>query len=215
MPRRSYDQYCPLSRALDIVGERWSLLIVRELLAGPRRYTDLHADLPGISTDVLAARLKEMEQDSLITRRRLPPPAAAAVYELTLRGHSLLAALTALADWGTADLAAPRPTDALRAHWSALPLMRLLSELAAPHEGVVNVRLGEGSFHIVIAPAGPSYGHGPVEHPHVQLTLDGQACVAAIRGDATLPGLIKQGRISVEGDGPLAKALCGHSGHAG
>ena len=61
MPRRSYDQYCPLSRALDAIGERWTLLIVRELLAGPRRYTDLHADLPGVSTDVLATRLKEME----------------------------------------------------------------------------------------------------------------------------------------------------------
>ena len=74
MPRRSYDQYCPLSRALDVIGERWSALIVRELLAGPRRYTDLHADLPGVSTDVLAARLKEMERDGLVARRRLPRP---------------------------------------------------------------------------------------------------------------------------------------------
>jgi DNA-binding HxlR family transcriptional regulator len=209
MPRRSYDQYCPLSRALDIVGERWTLLIVRELLAGPRRYTDLHADLPGISTDVLAARLKEMEQDDLVTRRRLPPPAAAAVYELTPRGHGLLASLTALADWGTAGLADPQPTDALRAHWSALPLMRLLTELTTPLEGVVNIGLGEGSFHITITSTGPSYGHGPVEHPHAQLILDRQACVAAIRGDATLPRLLEEGRISIEGDGPLAQALRG------
>lgn len=97
MPRRSYDQYCPLSRALDVIGERWTLLIVRELLAGPRRYTDLHADLPGVSTDVLATRLKEMEQDGLISRRRLPPPAAASVYELSPRGRDLLPALTLLA----------------------------------------------------------------------------------------------------------------------
>src|ERR1022692_4889160 len=73
MPRRSYDQYCPLARALDVVGERWTVLIVRELLAGPRRYTDLHADLPGVSTDVLASRLKEMENDGLVTRRRRLP----------------------------------------------------------------------------------------------------------------------------------------------
>ncbi|EFL38196.1 transcriptional regulator, partial [Streptomyces griseoflavus Tu4000] len=75
-PRRSYDQYCSAARALDAVGDRWTLLIVRELLAGPRRYTDLHADLPGVSTDVLASRLKDMERDGLTTRRRLPPPGA-------------------------------------------------------------------------------------------------------------------------------------------
>lgn len=211
MPRRSYDQYCPLSRALDVIGERWTLLIVRELLAGARRYTDLHADLPGISTDVLAARLKEMEQDRLVTRRRLAPPATATVYELTPRGRGLLAALTALADWGTADLADPRPTDALRAHWSALPLMRLLADLAAPHEGIVNMRLGEGSFHIAITPAGPAYGHGLVEHPHAQLVLGRQACDAVTRGEATLPALIGQQLASVEGDSPMAKAIRGDS----
>lgn len=209
MPRRSYDQYCPLSRALDVVGERWTLLIVRELLAGARRYTDLHADLPGISTDVLAARLREMERDGLVTRRRLRPPAAATVYELTPRGHDLLAALTALADWGTAGLAEPGPTDALRAHWFALPLMRLLARLATPHEGIVNVRLGDGSFHLVLSAAGLSYGHGPVEYPHAQLTLDRQACAALTRGEDTLPALIGQQRISVEGDSPLARTLRG------
>jgi DNA-binding HxlR family transcriptional regulator len=119
MPRRSYDQYCPVARALDVVGERWTLLIVRELLAGPRRYTDLHADLPGVSTDVLANRLKEMEREALVTRRRLPPPAAAYVYELTDRGRELLPVLDALAIWGGPALGEPRPTDALREHWSA------------------------------------------------------------------------------------------------
>lgn len=195
-----------------MIGERWTLLIVRELLAGARRYSDLHADLPGISTDVLAARLKEMEQDCLVTRRRLAPPAAATVYELTPRGRGLLAALTALADWGTADLADPRPTDALRAHWSALPLMRMLADLAVPHEGTVNIRLGEDGFHIAITAAGPSYGHGLVEHPHAQLVLGRQACDAVTRGDATLPALIGQHLISVEGDSPLAKALRAQSG---
>src|ERR1043165_1713653 len=84
---RSYDHYCAVARALDLVGDRWTLLIVRELLAGPRRYTDLHADLPGVSTDVLASRLKDMERDGLSTRRRLPPPGAVHVYELTARGR--------------------------------------------------------------------------------------------------------------------------------
>jgi DNA-binding HxlR family transcriptional regulator len=207
MPRRSYDQYCSLSRALDLIGERWTLLIVRELLAGPRRYTDLHADLPGVSTDVLAARLKEMERDGLVARRRLPPPAAAAVYELTPRGRDLLPALTALADWGAADLAGPRPTDALRAHWFALPLMRRLAELATPCAGVVNIQLDDGAFHILLTDTGPSYGHGPAEHSDAELTFNSRACLALSRDDATLPELIKTGQVRVDGDTSLAQVL--------
>lgn len=210
MPRRSYDQYCPLSRALDVIGERWTVLIVRELLAGPRRYTDLHADLPGVSTDVLAARLKEMEHDGLLARRRLPPPAAAAVYELTPHGRDLLSALTALAEWGSADLAGPRPTDALRAHWFALPLMRVLAELALPCGGVVDIQLGEGAFHILLGDTGPSYCHGPAEHPGARLTFDGDACAVIARGEATLPELIKENRIRVDGESLLAQALRNH-----
>lgn len=209
MPRRSYDQYCPVSRALDVIGERWTVLIVRELLAGPRRYTDLHADLPGVSTDVLATRLKEMEQDGLVTRRRLPPPAAAAVYELTPRGRDLLPALTLLADWGATDLAERRPTDALRAHWFAIPLLRQVAELAAPGEGTVDIQLDEGMFHVVINGAGPSYAHGPAEHPDARLTLDAGACLAVSQRQASLPELIKKGRAGVDGNGPLAHALRG------
>ncbi len=185
------------------------MLIVRELLAGSRRYTDLHADLPGVSTDVLATRLKEMEQDGLITRRRLPPPAAAAVYELTPRGRDLLPALTLLADWGAADLGERRPTDALRAHWFAIPLLRQVAELAAPREGTIDIQLDEGTFHIMVDGAGPSYAHGPAEHPDARLILDGDACLAVSQGRASLPELIKKGRIAVDGGGPLAHALRG------
>src|SRR5690242_19289540 len=123
MPRRRYDQYCAIAQALDTLGERWALLIVRELLAGPRRYTDLHADLPAVSTDVLANRLKELEADGLVTRRRLPSPANAQVYELTDRGRGVLPVLTALAEWGGPLLSEPQPTDAVRAHWYAIPLL--------------------------------------------------------------------------------------------
>lgn len=144
--RRSYDQFCATARSLDSVGDRWTLLIVRELLAGPRRYTDLHADLPGVSTDVLASRLKDMEQGGLATRRRLPPPAAASVYELTGRGRGLLPVLAALAEWGAPALTERRPTDAVRAHWFALPLLRALDGLT--HAGVVEVQLDEGEFHV-------------------------------------------------------------------
>ena len=211
MARRSYDQYCPISRALDVVGERWTALIVRELLAGPRRYTDLHADLPGVSTDVLAGRLKEMEAEGMVTRRRLPPPAAAAVYELTARGRALLPVLTALAEWGAADLAQRRPTDALRAHWFAIPLQRQLAELAGTCEGSVDVRLDSGTFHVVIDGTGHSYAHGPAERPDAGLVLDMDACLAVTQGQATLREMIKTGQVAVTGGTPLAAALRGRS----
>ncbi|MEU0969885.1 winged helix-turn-helix transcriptional regulator [Streptomyces sp. NPDC005917] len=203
-PRRSYDQYCSAARALDVVGDRWTLLIVRELLAGPRRYTDLHADLPGVSTDVLASRLKDMERDGVTTRRRLPPPAAAYVYELTGRGRELLPVLQALGSWGEPELGERRPTDAVRAHWFALPLLRALDG-----EGLVEVHLEEGDFHLYAgAEDGPVYGagHAPRE-PDARFVLDAGTCAALARGELSLADAVRAGRATVTGDGALAKGL--------
>ncbi|MDT0398669.1 MULTISPECIES: helix-turn-helix domain-containing protein [Streptomyces] len=203
-PRRSYDQYCSAARALDAVGDRWTLLIVRELLGGPRRYTDLHADLPGVSTDVLASRLKDMERDGLTTRRRLPPPGAAYVYELTPRGAALLPVLQALGTWGEAELGERRPTDAVRAHWFALPLLRALDG-----EGLVEVRLDEGRFHLHVGTEeGPVYGDGPAPgEPDALLCLDTDTCTAIGRGELALTEAVRVGRVEVTGEGTLAKAL--------
>ncbi|MFJ7491299.1 winged helix-turn-helix transcriptional regulator [Streptomyces sp. NPDC097727] len=208
--RRSYDQFCATARSLDSVGDRWTLLIVRELLAGPRRYTDLHADLPGVSTDVLASRLKDMEQGGLVTRRRIPPPAAASVYELTERGHGLLPVLAALAEWGAPALAERRPTDAVRAHWFALPLLRSLDGLT--YEGVVEVLLDEGQFHVRAggAPTGAAvYGDGPAARADARIALDVEVCLALGRGELTFAEAVRDGRIEVSGDGPLAAELRG------
>ncbi|CAM5343026.1 Transcriptional regulator OS=Streptomyces pilosus OX=28893 GN=GCM10010280_23430 PE=4 SV=1 [Streptomyces pilosus] len=204
-PRRSYDQYCSAARALDTVGDRWTLLIVRELLAGPRRYTDLHADLPGVSTDMLASRLKDMERDGLATRRRLPPPGAAYVYELTARGGALLPVLQALGAWGEAELGDRRPTDAVRAHWFALPLLRALGDTT----GLVEVRLDEGVFHLHAgAGAGPVYGDGPAPgEPDARLSLDTATCTAVGRGELSLTDAVRAGRVEVTGGSPLAKEL--------
>ncbi|WP_405974783.1 winged helix-turn-helix transcriptional regulator [Streptomyces sp. NBC_00988] len=204
-PRRSYDQYCSAARALDLVGDRWTLLIVRELLAGPRRYTDLHADLPGVSTDVLASRLKDMERDGLATRRRLPPPGAAFVYELTGRGRELLPVLQALGAWGAPELGERRPTDAVRAHWFALPLLRALEG-----EGLIEVRLEEGEFHVYagVEEDGPVYGEGAApREPDARLALDVDTCTALAQGELSLPDAVRAGRVEVSGDGMLAKAL--------
>ncbi|MFF9132138.1 winged helix-turn-helix transcriptional regulator [Streptomyces sp. NPDC014806] len=202
--RRSYDQYCSAARALDLVGDRWTLLIVRELLAGPRRYTDLHADLPGVSTDVLASRLKDMEQGGLATRRRLPPPGAVFVYELTARGRDLLPVLQALGAWGEAELGERRPTDAVRAHWFALPLLR-----AIEGPGLLEVRLEEGVFHLHAGAAqGPVYGDGPAPgEPDARLVLDSATATAIAGGRLRLADAVRTGHADLSGDGPLAKEL--------
>ncbi|MEU9206060.1 helix-turn-helix domain-containing protein [Streptomyces sp. NPDC048332] len=210
--RRSYDQFCAGARALDAVGDRWTLLIVRELLAGPRRYTDLHADLPGVSTDVLASRLKDMEHGGLVTRRRLPPPAAATVYELTGRGHGLLPVLAALAEWGAPALAERRPTDAVRAHWFALPLLRALEGFGGAVGGVVDVHLDEGEFHVrtgTPVPGEPVYGDGPAARADARIALDAELCLALGRGELTFAEAVKGGRIEVSGEGALAVELRG------
>ena len=116
---KNYGQYCPMAHALDLVGERWSLLIVRELLEeGPLRYTDLHCRLGGCGTNILAARLKNLEQGGIVRRRQLPPPAASTVYELTEYGEALRPVMHELAHWGARSLGPPT-SDALEEGWLA------------------------------------------------------------------------------------------------
>ncbi|MFG3252401.1 winged helix-turn-helix transcriptional regulator [Streptomyces sp. NPDC048172] len=180
--RRSYDQFCATARALDSVGDRWALLIVRELLAGPRRYTDLHADLPGVSTDVLAARLKQMEADGLVSRRPQPR-----VYELTGRGRALLPVLDALAHWGAPELPpVPGETDAVRAHWWALPLRAALRAAVPDTTAVIDVSLPGGVFHLRLDDEAPSvYGEGPApEGSTATLALTPESCATLLQDRA-------------------------------
>jgi DNA-binding HxlR family transcriptional regulator len=111
MARRSYGQICGLSRALEVVGERWAMLIIRDLLVGPRRFTDLRQGLPRIPTNVLSARLKELEQAGVLQRRILPRPATAVVYELTDYGRELDEILMALGRWGARSMGPPEDDD--------------------------------------------------------------------------------------------------------
>ena len=114
---KSYAQFCPVAHALELVGERWALLVVRELLNGPKRYTDLAAALPGIGTNILAGRLRDLEQAGVVQKRRRPPPAAAQVYELTPYGEELREPLYALARWGARSLGPPTADDSLAPGW--------------------------------------------------------------------------------------------------
>ena len=115
MRQRAFGQYCGLARALEVVGERWALLIVRDLLVRPRRYTDLHEGLPGIPTNVLSGRLKELENAGVIERRLLPPPERSVVYALTDSGRELDDAVLRLARWGAGRLDDPRPGEVVTA----------------------------------------------------------------------------------------------------
>src|SRR4029450_5458539 len=119
---RTYDQYCPVARALELVGERWTLLVARELLLGPRLFTALMGGPPGVRPNVLASRLKDLEQEGMVARRTLPAPAASAVYELTDHAAGLVSVLAAMADWGMTMLGEPRPDDAVRGEWIVLGL---------------------------------------------------------------------------------------------
>jgi DNA-binding HxlR family transcriptional regulator len=117
MARKAYGQYCPVAHALELVGERWALLVVRELLSGPKRYTDLADGLPGIGTNILAGRLRDLEDAGVIQKRRLPPPAAVSVYELTPYGEELREPLYALGRWGARSLGPPTAEDKLAPGW--------------------------------------------------------------------------------------------------
>lgn len=126
---RSYGQYCSVAKALDLVGERWTLLIVRELLArGPSRYTDLRSALPGIATNLLADRLRELESAGLIEREDAPPPVATTLFRLTGRGAALEPVITELGRWGVPLMREHKPDDEFRAQWLRLPARLFLAD---------------------------------------------------------------------------------------
>lgn len=127
---RHYSQYCPVAHALDLVGERWSLLVIKELMHGPLRYSDLLERLHGCGTNTLVVRLRELEDAGLVVRHRLPPPAASAVYELTAAGTGLKPAVAALARWGAELLGPPSSDAALQPGWLANALRIALVDMA-------------------------------------------------------------------------------------
>ena len=128
---RNYGQFCSLARALDLVGDRWTLLILRDLLAGPRRFKDLLEGLPGIGTNLLAKRLKTLENNGLLQLERLSPQLAVKAYRLTPAGRELEPALVALARWGIRFLKHPRGEDLWRPQWNHLALKARFNSLKA------------------------------------------------------------------------------------
>ena len=166
---KRYDQYCPVAHALGLVGERWSLLIVRELLQGPKRYTDLASSLPGIGTNILAARLKELEGCGLVSKHRLDPPAASMVYELTPYGLELKSVMRSLALWGLRSIGPPADEHDFAPGW----LYSALDTVFAPAApvGSFEFRIGGEVASIVDGEA----RRGPIEEPDLVVEADVQA----------------------------------------
>jgi len=187
--RRAYDQYCPIAHALDLVGERWSLLVVRELMRGPKRYTDL-AETLGIGTNILAARLKDLEAGGIVAKRTLPPPAASRVYELTDYGRGLKSAIRELAVWGARSLGPPTDPTELFPGWLENAIDSVLGPIAPP--GRFEFRVGDEVATLV---DGETIG-GRVEAPDVvvegdaeglyHLFVDRRLDLVTVRGDHDL-----------------------------
>ena len=170
---RSYGQYCSVAKALDVVGDRWSLLIVRELLAqGPCRFTDLRNGLPGIPPNMLSTRLRELEAAGVIRRAAAPPPIATTLIHLTDEGKALEPVIAALGQWGVRFMARAEPGDEFRSHWFSLPVSLFLED-RQPHGRPFTIELLTADRPAYVA----------VEHGQIRLSWD-----APSRPDLTLAG---------------------------
>ena len=200
-PRKSYEQYCAVARALDVVGERWTLLIVRDLLMGPKRYTDLRAGLPGIATDILTARLRTLEEAGFVRRRDLPPPAPATVYELTETGNRLKPAILALGEVGLATLGGPEPGEDVRAERLVVGLRisfrrEEFADLTETYELIID---GE-PFTVEVSDGVVETRAGGASSPSISLGTDADTFVALMTGRVSAADSLAKGSATLEGE---------------
>ena len=191
---KSYEHYCPVAHALDMIGDRWELLIVRELMPGPKRYTDLAEGLPGIGTNILAAPLRDLEASRTVAKKTLPRPAASRVYELTDYGRELKPVMRELALWGARSLGPPKPEDELFPGWLLNPIDTILAPVAPP--GRFEFRAGDEVASLVDGVA----HDGAVDNPDVVITGDAEG-LYYLFVERRLDG------VSIEGDGELLERL--------
>jgi DNA-binding HxlR family transcriptional regulator len=200
--RRSYHQYCATARTLDLVGERWTLLLIRELLTGPARFGDLLANLPGIGTGLLASRLKFLQEEGLVEPVTLPPPARTAAYGLTEAGEELEPVVLALARWGMRwAMAEPDDADTFRPGWAVLGLQAVFNpDVAAGVHLVYEFRVDDDVFHARVDDGTIESVHGPAQRPDVVLATNATAFGNLTAGRTTLTQLVKSGDAVVTGD---------------
>jgi DNA-binding HxlR family transcriptional regulator len=207
--RRTYGEGCAAAHALDLVGERWALLVVRELLLGPKRFTDLRAGLPGVSPNVLAERLGGLEEAGVVRRRRLPPPAASRVYELTEWGRDLEPVIVSLGRWGVRS-----PSRPLDAGMSVDAFVLSLRTMFDPGEAgglraVFELRLGEDRFRAAVADGRLEVGRGGAADPDATVEADPPVLGALVYGGRPLAEALRSGDVRIEGDGAAFERFLG------
>ena len=201
---RSYDEYCALAKSLDVVGDRWTLLIVRELaLRGACRYTDLRNGLPGIASNLLAERLRELERAGVIERENAPPPIATTLFRLTPRGEQLRPVLDGLTRWGVPLMTEQKRGDAVRSHWLASALELMLAD-RRPEASPLTLELQTGDQPIVIETRdGAIHARlGSVENPDATLAGPPRLIMGLLLGLVDLAGAKASG-ITYQGDSAI------------
>jgi DNA-binding HxlR family transcriptional regulator len=207
--QRTYNQYRATARTLDLVGERWTLLLIRELLTGPKRFGDLQASLRGLGTGLLSARLKQLEREGLAQKIMLPPPARTPAYALTEAGAELGPVVLELARWGLKwAMGERRETETFQPGWTVLGLRACFDpEAAAGLRAVYEFRIDDEVFHTRIDDGTIEALHGPAQHPDAIITISEEAFVALTGQSLTLAKAIKSGAASVSGDREALRRL--------
>ena len=198
MKRRSYGQCCGIAQALDVVGERWTLLLVRELLTGPKRFKDLLDGLPGIGTNLLTARLKDLERQGVVRRATLPPPAGTRVYELTELGSELEPVILALCRWG-ASLIGGEHGEGVRPVWAVMALRSTLE----PGEDVretYEFRVDGETFHVRVEDGRAEMRSGAAPDPDIVVSGSGETILALSGGRLAPEAALESGAVEVQGD---------------
>ena len=203
--KRSYGEACRFAYALDLVGERWALLVVRELLLGPKRFTDLRRGLPHASPNILSERLRELEQAGVVHRRKLPPPAASQVYELTEWGAELEPIVTELGAWGARSPVPPEHRE-IGPDSIVLALRSLFdAKAAAGLEASYELAIGEERFRVDVAAGELSLSRTEVEGPAARIEVDEAGTLAAVlTGQLPLDDALASGAAKI--DGPKKEA---------
>jgi DNA-binding HxlR family transcriptional regulator/putative sterol carrier protein len=204
---RTYGDGCSIARALDLVGERWALLVVRELLLGPKRYTDLRRGLANASPNVVSERLRELERAGIVRRRKLPPPAGTRVYELTPWGLELETIVMSLGHWAARSPAPPSDRAPVRSADSVALALRARFDPAAADglRGRYELRIGEDRFRVEVADDEVDVARGSADQPDAIIDSDPDTLSAVLWGGRSPADAQRSKHLTIAGDQAAAE----------